>query len=482
MSAVGTRPFVHEGFLLEGRLAAELYDEIRGLPLIDYHGHLSPELLARDHRFATLTEAWLAGDHYKWRALRANGVPEALITGETTDLEKFEAWARTVPMTLGNPLYHWTHMELAFPFGLRDRLLDPSSARAIYDACNARLREDRFTVLGLLEQYKVAVVCTTDDPADSLAHHEALARRPHPVTRVYPTWRPDRALAVGDPPAFRAWVEGLEAAAGNGIGTFASFLDALDRRHEAFAEAGCRASDHGLETLESMEVTERQAASVFAKARSGKSVTALEGQRYRSFLLRHLAEMDASRGFVQQFHLGALRDTNARLLARLGANTGCDTIGDFEMARPLARFLGGLDAAGKLAKTVIYNLNPRDNELFAALLGCFQDGSGPGKLQHGPAWWFLDQRDGILAQMRGLANMGLLSLFIGMTTDSRSFLSFSRHDYFRRILCSFVATQVEKGLWPDDRPLLTKMLRAIAFENARDYFGFPLGRAAETAR
>jgi glucuronate isomerase len=477
VTAKGARPFVHEGFLLEGRLAEELHQEIRDLPLVDYHGHLSPELLARDHRFATLTEAWLAGDHYKWRAMRASGVEEALVTGEGSDLEKFLAWARTVPLTLGNPLYHWTHMELAFPFGLRDRLLDASSARAIYDACNARLREDGFSVLGLLEQWKVAVVCTTDDPADSLAYHEALGRRVDPVTRVYPTWRPDRALAVFDPPAFRAWVDRLEAAAGNGIGGFSSFLDALDRRHEAFAEAGCRASDHGLETLETTEVTERQAAGAFAKARSGRPVTILEGQRYRSFLLRRLAEMDAARGFVQQFHLGALRNTNARLLAKLGPDTGCDTIGDFEMARPLARFLDGLDAAGKLAKTVIYNLNPRDNELFAALLGCFQDGSSPGKLQHGPAWWFLDQRDGILAQMRALANLGLLSLFIGMTTDSRSFLSFSRHDYFRRILCSFVAGQVERGLWPDDRKLLVQMLRAIAFENARDYFGFPLGRA-----
>ncbi|HEY6549010.1 MAG TPA: glucuronate isomerase [Vicinamibacteria bacterium] len=475
------RPFVHDGFLLEGRLAAELHEEIRHLPLIDYHGHLSPELLARDHRFATLTEAWLAGDHYKWRALRANGIPEALITGETTDLEKFLAWARTVPMTLGNPLYHWTHMELAFPFGLRDKLLDPSSAREIYETCNARLREERFSVTGLLEQWKVAVVCTTDDPADSLAHHEALARRPSPATRVYPTWRPDRALGVEDAPAFRAWVDRLEASAGNGVGSFRSFLLALDGRHEAFAEAGCRASDHGLEAMEAMDVTERQAASVFAKARSGKPVTPLEGHRYRSFLLRYLAELDAARGFVQQFHLGALRNNNARLLLRLGADTGCDSIGDFEMARPLARFLGGLDAAGKLAKTVIYNLNPRDNELFAAMAGCFQDGSSPGKIQHGPAWWFLDQKDGIESQMRGLANMGLLSLFIGMTTDSRSFLSFSRHDYFRRILCSFVGSQVEKGLWPDERKLLVRMLRAIAFENARDYFGFPLGRAADAA-
>jgi glucuronate isomerase len=480
VSTVATRPFIHEGFLLEGDLSAALYEGIRGLPLIDYHGHLSPEQLARDHRFANLTEAWLAGDHYKWRAMRANGIPEGLITGESTDLEKFEAWARTVPYTLGNPLYHWTHMELAFPFGLRDRLLDSRSARAIYDAANARLREEGFTVLGLLRQYKVAVVCTTDDPADSLAHHESLARRPRPETNVFPTWRPDRALAVSDPPAFRAWVDRLEAAAGLGISSFAALLDALDRRHAAFAEAGCRASDHGLETLDTEEITVRQAASVFAKARTGKPVTLLEARRYRSYLLRHLAEMDHARGFVQQFHLGALRNNNLRLLARLGADSGSDTIGDFEMGRSLSRFLGGLDLAGKLAKTVLYNLNPRDNELFAAIIGCFQDGSVPGKLQHGPAWWFLDQKDGMEAQMRALANLALLPRFIGMTTDSRSFLSFSRHDYFRRILCAFVAQQVEKGLWPDDRPLLHKTLRAIAYENARDYFGFPLGAAADT--
>jgi glucuronate isomerase len=325
------------------------------------------------------------------------------------------------------------------------------------------------------------VVCTTDDPADSLAHHESLARRPRPETNVFPTWRPDRALAVSDPPAFRAWVDRLEAAAGLGISSFAALLDALDRRHAAFAEAGCRASDHGLETLDTEEITVRQAASVFAKARTGKPVTLLEARRYRSYLLRHLAEMDHARGFVQQFHLGALRNNNLRLLARLGADSGSDTIGDFEMGRSLSRFLGGLDLAGKLAKTVLYNLNPRDNELFAAIIGCFQDGSVPGKLQHGPAWWFLDQKDGMEAQMRALANLALLPRFIGMTTDSRSFLSFSRHDYFRRILCAFVAQQVEKGLWPDDRPLLHKTLRAIAYENARDYFGFPLGAAADSA-
>jgi glucuronate isomerase len=479
MSAVLAKPFVHDGFLLEGRLAVELYEEVRSLPLIDYHGHLSPELLARDHRFSTLTEAWLAGDHYKWRAMRASGIPEALITGEASDLEKFEAWARAVPLTLGNPLYHWTHMELAFPFGLRDRLLGPETARGIYEAGNARLREDGFSVLGLLRQFKVAVVATTDDPADSLAHHEALARRPRPQTRVYPTWRPDRALAVESPQVFRAWVERLEAAAGMSISSLASLLEALDRRHAAFAEAGCRASDHGLETIDAEEATSRQAAAVFAKARSGKGVTALEARRYRSFLLRALAEMDAERGFVQQFHLGALRNNNSRLLARLGADSGCDTIGDFEMARPLARFLDGLDLRGKLARTVIYNLNPRDNEVFAAMTGCFQDGTVPGKIQHGPAWWFLDQKDGIESQMRSLANLGLLPLFIGMTTDSRSFLSFSRHDYFRRILCSFVARQVEGGLWPHDRPLLRRTLRRVAFENARDYFGFPLGAAAD---
>jgi glucuronate isomerase len=337
-------------------------------------------------------------------------------------------------------------------------------------------------VLGLLKQWKVAVVCTTDDPADSLIHHAALARRDHPATRVYPTWRPDRALGVDDPTAFRAWVDRLEAAAKAAISSFASFLSALDRRHAAFAEAGCRASDHGLETLDTEDATLRQAAAVFAKARAGRAVTVLEARRYRSFLLRHLAEMDHERGFVQQFHLGALRNNNQRLLARLGPDTGSDTIGDFEMGRPLARFLGRLDAVQKLARTVIYNLNPRDNELFSAMIGCFQDGTVPGKLQHGPAWWFLDQKDGIEAQMRGLANMGLLSRFIGMTTDSRSFLSFSRHEYFRRILCSFVGAQVERGLWPDDRPLLRRMLRAIAFENARDYFGFPLGAAADEVR
>jgi glucuronate isomerase len=471
------RPFIHEGFLLEGRVAAELYEAVRDLPLIDYHGHLPVEHLAANHRFSNLTEIWLAGDHYKWRAMRTNGVPEAQITGEASDEEKFQAWARTVPMTIGNPLYHWTQMELHYPFGI-DELLDEASGPRIYARANQCLQEDKMTALGLLAGWKVAVVCTTDDPSDSLSHHEALARREKPATRVYPTWRPDKALSVDDPPGFRSWVDRLEAAANVAIGGFSSFLDALEARHAAFHAAGCRASDHGLEMLDVEETSERQAAAAFAKARSGAAMSALEARRYRAFLLQHLAVMDVERGWVQQFHLGALRGNNARLYKKLGANVGADSIGDFEMARPLSRFLDALDAAGKLAKTVIYNLNPRDNELFATMIGNFQDGTVPGKLQHGPAWWFLDQKDGIEAQMRSLANMGLLSRFIGMTTDSRSFLSFSRHDYFRRILCSFIGRDVEKGIWPDDRDLLVRIVRGVSFGNARDYFGFPLGESA----
>jgi glucuronate isomerase len=469
------KPFIHDGFLLEGRVAPELYEIVRDLPKIDYHGHLPVEHLAADHRFADLTEIWLAGDHYKWRAMRANGVAEAFITGEAKSFEKFEAWARTVPFTLGNPLYHWTHMELAFPFGMKDLRLDETTAREAYARADAQLADPAFSALGLLRQFRVAVVCTTDDPADTLEHHAALARRERPDTCVYPTWRPDRALEVHDAPAFQAWVDRLEKSANVAIHDFGAFLDALEKRHLAFHAHGCRASDHGLETLDTEATTEAEAASVFAKARKGAAVTAGEARQYRAFLLHHLAVMDADRGWVQQFHLGAYRNNNSRLGAALGANAGCDSIGDFEMARPLGRFLDRLDGAWRLAKTVLYNLNPRDNELYAALLGSFQDGTVPGKMQYGPAWWFLDQKDGILAQMSALANLGLLPRFIGMTTDSRSFLSFSRHDYFRRILCSYVGLEVERGLWPDDRPLLHRMLRAVCFENARDYFGFPLG-------
>jgi glucuronate isomerase len=467
-------PFPSPGFLLESDVAADLYARFAAdLPIIDFHCHLSPELIARDHRFSSITEIWLDGDHYKWRAMRANGEPERFCTGDASPWEKFEAWARTVPDTLRNPLYHWTHMELRRPFGV-DVLLSPATARAVFDHCNERLQGDGFTTLGLLRGFRVAVVCTTDDPTDDLAYHVRLAARPDPDTRVYP----DRIFAVEDPQAFNAWVARLERASGRSVGgRFATLLDAVKARHDVFHDLGCRASDHGLETLYAESGTAAEVEAAFDVLRSGRSVDARAAIVLKSALLHELALFDHARGWVQQFHLGALRNNNSRLRRELGPDTGFDSIGDFEMARPLSRFLDRLDDTNQLAKTMLYNLNPRDNALLAAMIGNFQDGSVPGKMQYGAAWWFLDQADGMRAQMEALSNMGLLSRFVGMVTDSRSFLSYSRHEYFRRLLCNLLGEDVRRGLLPDDRELLGRLVRNVCFVNARDYFGFPPGRA-----
>ena len=468
-------PFIHDDFLLASDVARDLYHRVaRDLPIIDYHCHLPVAQIAADHRFRSITEIWLDGDHYKWRAMRTNGVPERFCTGDASDWEKFEAWAATVPRTLRNPLYHWTHMELTRPFGI-DALLSPATARAVYDRCNERLREPGFSAMGLLGQFRVAAVVTTDDPADSLEHHRLLAARVDPATRVYPAWRPDRALAVDDPPAFNAWLDRLEEAAATSIGTFEQLLEALDRRHAAFHDAGCRASDHGLEQMYAEPWSDAAVAAVFDTARAGRMPDPGEIVRYRSALLHRFAIMDHARGWMQQYHLGAIRNNNTRLRRQLGPDTGFDSIGDFEMARPLARFLDRLDQTNQLARTVFYNLNPRDNELMASMIGNFQDGSMPAKMQYGSAWWFLDQKDGMEAQLRALSNLGLLSRFIGMLTDSRSFLSYSRHDYFRRIVCNLLGEDVRGGLVPDDRPLLDELVRGVSFVNARDWLGLELG-------
>jgi glucuronate isomerase len=461
-------------------VAVDLYHRVAAdLPIIDYHCHLSPEQMAGDHRFSSITEIWLDGDHYKWRAMRANGVNERYCTGDASAWEKFEAWARTVPDTLRNPLYHWTHMELRRPFGIDD-LLSPATARAVFDRCNARLQEDGFTATGLLRGFRVAVVCTTDDPADDLRHHARLAERRDPVTRVYPTWRPDRIFAVEDPAAFNAYVAKLEQASGLAVGgTLTSLLDALKARHDAFHAMGCRASDHGLETLWAEPATAAELDAAFGALRAGRAPAAGDALKLKSALVYELALFDHARGWAQQFHLGALRNTNTRMRRTLGPDTGFDSIGDFEVARPLARFLDRLDDTNRLAKTILYNLNPRDNALLAAMIGNFQDGSVPGKMQYGSGWWFLDQLHGMTDQMNALSNMGLLSRFVGMVTDSRSFLSYSRHDYFRRLLCNLLGEDVRRGCLPDDRALLGAMVRNVCFFNARNYFGFPLGTAAD---
>ena len=486
------KPFIGDDFLLETDVARELYHGwVAGLPIIDYHCHLPVAQIASNHTFRSITEIWLDGDHYKWRAMRANGVAERLCTGDASDWEKFEAWARTVPATLRNPLYHWTHLELKNPFGITE-LLSETTARAIFDRCNEQL--PGLSTQELLRHFRVAVVCTTDDPADSLEHHAALAcgtgsqpvlstaadglrtRPTLPDTRVVPTWRPDAALAIDDPPSFNAWVARLEAAAGIAITTFDDFLDALDIRHAAFHDAGCRASDHGLEQIYSKSWPQAELTKTFDRLRKGQIPDPGAALRYKSALLFRFAVMDHERGWVQQYHLGALRNTNTRMRRELGADSGLDSIGDFEMARPMAAFFDALDDSGQLAKTILYNLNPRDNELFATMIGNFQDGSVPGKMQYGSAWWFLDQLDGMTRQINALSNMGLFSRFIGMITDSRSFLSYSRHEYFRRLVCNLLGDDVRRGLLPDDRELLGRLAQDVSFFNAREYLGLELGR------
>ena len=469
--SVGMDPFLGDNFLLETKTAERLFHEYaKSQPILDYHCHLSPELVASDHKFATLTEIWLAGDHYKWRAMRTNGVPERFCTGDATDWEKFEAWAATVPFTLRNPLYHWTHLELKFPFGVKDTLLSPLTAREIYAHCNRKLAEDSFSAQGLLKQFGVAVVCTTDDPVDSLAAHRTYDVKA--FTRLLPTWRPDKALGLGELEAWNQWVDKLEAAADLSIAKLDTFREAIKKRHDLFHHAGCRASDHGVERMWAEPYRESEIEDIFAKARAKKPVSPGESDKFRSAMLYELAVLDHSRGWVQQFHIGALRNNNTRALRTLGPDAGFDSIGDWPQAAALGCFLARLDATDQLAKTILFNLNPADNEVFATMIGNFQDGTSAGKIQLGPAWWFLDQKEGMERQLNALSALGLLARFVGMATDSRSFLSYSRHDYFRRLLCNLLGNDVEEGLLPSDLGLLGDMVVDLCYRNACKYFGF----------
>jgi glucuronate isomerase len=470
------KPFLGEDFLLDTKTALDLYRSFaKPQRIIDYHCHLSPQLIADNHRFRSITEIWLEGDHYKWRAMRAAGVPERAITGDASDWEKFAAWAATVPQTVRNPLFHWTHLELAFPFGVRDKVLNADSAREIFDHCNKRLAEDGFTTQGLLRQYGVEVVCSTDDPADDLEPHRRHAKNGAAFTKLFPTWRPDRALALHDPPAWNAWLDKLAGVADVQISRLDDLRRALAQRHDVFHALGCRASDHGLERVYAVAYTEQEVAAAFDDARSGRLLGPDAMEKLRSALLFDFAVMDHAKGWVQQFHLGAMRNLSTRAVRSLGPDTGYDSVGDFPQGEALARFIDRLDTEGHLAKTIVYNLNPRDNELLATIVGSFQDGSVAGKMQFGSAWWFLDQLDGMRRQLDALSNMGLLSRFVGMLTDSRSFLSYSRHDYFRRLLCSLLGDDVERGHLPNDRALLGRVVEDICYRNARSYFGFPVG-------
>jgi glucuronate isomerase len=468
-----SRPFIHEDFLLDSPAARELYHRhAADLPIIDYHCHLPPKEIADDIRWDNMATLWLGGDHYKWRAMRTAGVNERFCTGDATPWEKFEQYAATMPKLLRNPLYHWSHIELTRYFGVSDSLLNPETARGIYEHCNSLLAQPDFSCRGLMKKSKVEVVCTTDDPVDSLEHHASIAADASFDIQVRPTWRPDKALLIDQPSAFAAWLEALEKASGISISTHSDLMHALQNRHDFFASRGCRLSDRGVDTVWAEDCTESEAASIFAKARVGDAVTPHEALRYKSYLLHELAVMDAAKGWTMQIHYGAIRNNNTRMKKMLGADCGFDSIGDLPVAAALAKHLDRLDFAGSLPKTIIYNLNPRDNELVATMLGNFQDGITAGKIQFGSGWWFLDQLDGMTRQIESLSQLGLLSQFVGMLTDSRSFLSYTRHEYFRRLLCNILGDDIERGRLPSDFALVGKMVEDISYHNARGYFGF----------
>ncbi len=465
------KPFLSENFLLHTHTAKQLYHHFaKDMPIFDYHCHLPVKEIAENRKFNNLTQIWLNGDHYKWRAMRANGIEEKYITGKASDTEKFSAWAATVPKTLRNPLYHWTHLELKNHFQITDKLLNPGTAEKIYDHANKMLQKDEFNTRGILSQMNVKVICTTDDPTDSLEHHVKIAEDRGFSIKILPTFRPDNAMAVEFPTEFINWVNKLETCTDVHISDYQSFMDALQKRHDYFHNIGCRISDHGIERPHAEKYIQQDICRIFDKVRQGNNLSLDDIVQFKSAMLIEFARMNAKKNWTQQFHMGAIRNTNTRAFRLLGPDTGYDSIGDFEIAKPLANFLDNLEKDGLLAKTILYNLNPRDNELFAAMAGNFQDGSIPGKIQFGSGWWFNDQKTGIKRHIDALSNMGLLSRFVGMLTDSRSFLSYPRHEYFRRILCNLLGHDVENGELPDDINMIGTMVRDICYENAVKYF------------
>jgi glucuronate isomerase len=470
-----TYPFISDLFLLQNETGRMLYEYARNMPVFDYHCHLSVDEIVNNKNFENITRAWLGTDHYKWRAMRANGVDERFITGNASDREKFHAWAQTLPHLLRNPLFHWTYLELKAYFGIEDISLNSSTADMLYEQCNELLRTESFTVRQLLIRANVRVLCTTDDPADTLDQHGILEEEESFPVRVVPSFRPDPAFLIDLPAQFNMWVDRLEESSRTEIGTLDALISALLKRQKAFHEAGCRSSDHGIEFPYSSTFTELEVEKIFDSVRSGKAVSQDQALLFKSYLLRMCAEMNARMGWVMQLHIGALRNNNTRMYRNLGPDSGFDSMGDFEIARPLIKFLDDLDEGKMLPKTVLFNINPRDNALIASVAGCFQEGPVPGKVQFGPAWWFNDTKDGIIRQLNTLSEQGLFSRFIGMTTDSRSFFSFSRHDYFRRILCSLIGGEVESGELPDDTSLLRDLVEDICYHNARRYFGIETG-------
>ncbi|HEY4326995.1 MAG TPA: glucuronate isomerase [Mucilaginibacter sp.] len=465
------KKFLDENFLLQTKTAERLYnDYAKHLPIIDYHCHLPPDQIANDINFENLTQIWLYGDHYKWRAMRTNAVNEAFVTGNKSDFEKFEKWAATVPYTLRNPLYHWTHLELQRYFGINE-LLSTETAKTIYDECTAKLQTPEYKVRNLIQKMNVETVCTTDDPLDSLEHHQKLKHDGYTV-KVLPAFRPDKAMNADDIPALNAYIAKLEKLTDITINTFDDFLSALKNRHDYFAANGCSVSDHGLEQIYAEDYTEEEIRAIFDKIRNNRVLLPFENLKFKSAMLYQFALLDHEKGWVQQYHLGALRNNNTRAFYQNGPDTGWDSIGDFSQAKSLAIFLNRLDTIDKLAKTIIYNLNPADNEVIASMIGNFNDGSVAGKIQFGSAWWFLDQKDGMTKQINALSNMGLLSRMVGMLTDSRSFMSYPRHEYFRRLICNLFGEDIENGELPNDIEWTGKIISDICYFNAKQYFDF----------
>ncbi|MBV6654035.1 MAG: glucuronate isomerase [Mameliella sp.] len=464
------KPFLDEDFLLENRVASELYHDFAKVqPIIDYHNHLPPDAIAENTSFKTITNVWLDGDHYKWRAMRTLGINERFITGDATDQEKFQAWAKTVPYTMRNPLYHWTHLELKRYFGVTETL-NAENADAIYETTTAQLQQSSHTARGLLHLQNVELVCTTDDPVDDLAYHQQMAKS-GAALRMLPAFRPDKAILI-ERPSFNTYIQKLEAVSGQSIKSLDDLLSVLEARIQYFHENGCSLADHGLEAVDDVTWTMAEARKAFEDKLAGQPLTPEACAKYRTAVLTELGKLYHKKGWVWQLHLGALRNNSSRMIIQLGPDTGFDSIGDWSQARGLSRLFDSLDQEDQLPQTILYNLNPADNEIFATMAGNFNDGSVRGKIQFGSGWWFLDQKDGMEKQMNALSNLGLLSCFIGMLTDSRSFLSFPRHEYFRRILCNMIGKDVHNGLLPNDTKWLGKMVADICYHNAKNYFKF----------
>lgn len=468
--------FINEDFMLSNDCAKELYHEsAKTMPIIDYHCHLSPKMIAENYQFKDITELWLGGDHYKWRAMRGNGVSEYYITGNGSSYEKFEKWAETVPYTIRNPLYHWTHLELARVFGIYD-ILKPDSAKRIYNQCSEMLKTPEFRAQGLMKKFNIKTICTTDDPIDTLSYHKKISENPFGI-QVLPAWRPDKVMAIENPSEYKAYISKLQETSGVIINNYQDLLDALRRRHDFFHSMGCRLSDHGLDTFHADEVILEETDTIFRNTLKGKRAEYQDISKFKSAILLDLAKMDWEKGWTQQYHIGAIRNNNSKMFKISGPDTGYDAIHDLPCAEAGHKFLDRLASEDKLTKTILYNLNPKDNEVIAAMAYTFNDGTIPGKIQFGASWWFLDQEDGMRKQLNALSSIGLLSRFVGMLTDSRSFISYPRHEYFRRILCNLIGEDIEHGKLPvSEMPAIHQTIKDISYYNAENYFGFPLAQ------